>query len=103
MVPTHCFSLDPLETAKSAISEGIELPKPAPDGRINTLNNTGAMKLGDAFVITTSSFIEIASKPNTKVLDIGAAYGEACLEALKRGATDYTVNDIEEKHLKIFG
>uniref|UniRef100_A0A914D7D9 Methyltransferase domain-containing protein n=1 Tax=Acrobeloides nanus TaxID=290746 RepID=A0A914D7D9_9BILA len=35
------------------------------------------------------------------VLDIGAAYGETCLEALRRGATDYTANDIEPRHLKI--
>lgn len=94
--------LDPFDAAKAAISENLRLPEPVADGRINTLNNYGAMKFAQ-FSATAIKFIEIASTPGSKSMDIGAAYGEVCLEALKRGSTDCTAIDIEQRHLKILG
>uniref|UniRef100_A0A914EBV7 Methyltransferase domain-containing protein n=1 Tax=Acrobeloides nanus TaxID=290746 RepID=A0A914EBV7_9BILA len=94
------YILDPVHAAKEAISEDLCLPKPASDGRINTLNNRGAMKF-NFFSKTASKFIDIAIQPGMKVLDIGAAFGEVAMEALRKGAMDYTAIDLDEKHLKI--
>lgn len=89
-----------LDVEKCAVQAEIEdLQLPAEDGRYNTLNETGAMH--SSLREIDKVFIEIACKPKAKVLEIGPAYGLVCMEALRRGATNYIAIDIEEKHLNI--
>lgn len=85
--------------AQQAEEEGLQMPAPDPDGRIQTLNKKGAMS--PELDPTSRAFVEQAAAPSTKALEIGAAYGLACMEALKKGATSYTANDIDATHLKI--
>src|ERR1043166_6915185 len=48
----------------------------------------------------SSAFIDFAAKSSYLSLEIGAAYGVATIEALKKGAT-VIANDLDERHLKI--
>ena len=79
----------------SKISD-VELPKPAPDGRIRTLNNMGyatPQVLG-----FSAEFVEYASHCDKPVLDGGAAYGATTIAALKKGAT-VIANEMDQKFL----
>jgi ubiquinone/menaquinone biosynthesis C-methylase UbiE len=49
----------------------------------------------------SKEFIKESVKSGYAVLEIGAGYGLACLEALKEGAKNFTVNDMDVRHLKI--
>lgn len=87
------------KAAEEAYNEGLQYPTPCKDGRLNTMNNMGAM-----FPVISSlalQFEKIACQPGTKVLEIGPAYGYVCLHALKSGASDYTVVELDARHLKI--
>jgi len=88
-----------MDAAIEADYNGLSLPKPAEDGRINTLNNFGAM--WPQINGELEKFLEVAIKPGAKILEIGAAYGVACMAALKRDATDYTAVDLDKRHLSI--
>jgi hypothetical protein len=72
---------------------------PSSGGWIPTLNNMGYMteRLQDPFSHAFVEFSTIAPGPS---LDIGAAYGVATLEVLRRGGIAIA-NDLEEKHLEI--
>ena len=91
--------LDAYLAVKEAIEQKLQTPQPDQDGRVQTLNKKGAMspKLDKV----SQAFVEFASQAEKEVLEIGAAYGLACLEALSLGARYYTVNDLDERHLKL--
>uniref|UniRef100_A0A914DZF7 Methyltransferase domain-containing protein n=1 Tax=Acrobeloides nanus TaxID=290746 RepID=A0A914DZF7_9BILA len=94
--------LNPSEAAEEAVKNDLKIPESDQVNRTKTLNNYGYMRTGrGVFEISTRQFLEIAAKPGSKVLEIGAAYGEVVLEALRKGAMDYTAVDLEEDHLKI--
>lgn len=76
--------------------ETVELPPPACDGRIPTMNNRGFMTVGNDEI--SQMFIEYAAKCSKPVLDGGAAYGVATIAALKKGAT-VIANDSSNNHL----
>uniref|UniRef100_A0A915KLD1 Uncharacterized protein n=1 Tax=Romanomermis culicivorax TaxID=13658 RepID=A0A915KLD1_ROMCU len=80
-------------------TQDLKLPELGIDGRYPTMNQM----LGMSFVVRpeTQSFLDIAIKPHSKVLEIGPAYGIVCLEALKRGASNYWAVDLDDRHLKI--
>jgi SAM-dependent methyltransferase len=69
-------------------------------GRVVTLNDMGWMHpIIDSF---TQSFLDqCKSEDQPVVLEIGAAYGYASVEALKLGAETW-VNDLDKRHLDIF-
>ncbi len=72
--------------------------------RIPTLNQMGWMlrKLDDI----TQQFMDFTilnkNSPSFRTLEIGAAYGDIALTCLKNGVLNYTVNDIDKRHLEIF-
>uniref|UniRef100_A0A914V5V4 Methyltransferase domain-containing protein n=2 Tax=Plectus sambesii TaxID=2011161 RepID=A0A914V5V4_9BILA len=67
--------------------------------RIPTLNNKGSMITRECEQFT--EFIKVATLPNSRVLEIGSAFGFVALKALSKGASDYTANDACEDHLRI--
>ena len=100
----HILLLNTIDAAEDAIKNNINVPENEADNRVKTMNNFGYMRVGKTKLqVSTKQFLEIASTPGAKVLEIGAAYGEVCMEALRLGATDYTAVDLEENHLKILG
>lgn len=74
----------------------IKLPDPAPDGRIKTLSDYGYATQG--IIGPSFEFVEYAAKCKLPVLDVGAAYGEASVAALKKGATVIS-NEVSEDSL----
>jgi ubiquinone/menaquinone biosynthesis C-methylase UbiE len=78
------------------------MPKPNKDGRINTLNDMGAMT-PELDPITTKflEFINVTNKAEVISLEIGAAYGNVALAALKISKVKYVANDIDPRHLEI--
>lgn len=71
--------------------------------RISTLNNMGGMvrrfdEINKKFMDFT---IEHKHDPSFKILEIGAAYGDVALECLKKGVTNYLINDLDERHIEI--
>ena len=93
------FEIDPEIASQQALDEKLTMPIPDPDGRIQTLNKKGAMS--PQLDQISKKFVEDAAQPGHIVLEIGAGYGLACLEALQKGAENYTVNDMDARHLKI--
>lgn len=82
-------------------SQNIEIPAPAPDGKIPTLNQTGYMtpesdKLSDEFIDCAAEW----GKKGVPSVDVGAAYGIISLLALDKGAI-LIANDVEKRHLLI--
>lgn len=76
----------------------VDLPQPEKDGRTQTLNRKGAAAPG--FDYTTKKFLAFAS--GKSVLEIGGAYGNVMLEALKQNPkTIYHLNDLDQRHLCI--
>jgi SAM-dependent methyltransferase len=69
------------------------------NGWIPTLNKMGYMteRLSDPF---SEEFAVLAGRIQTPVLDVGAAYGVATLEALRRGA-QVIANDLDPQHLEL--
>ena len=76
--------------------ENIELPSPAPDGRIPTMNQRGFMTVNNDEI--SQLWVDYSKQCKTPVFDGGAAYGVATIAALKQGATVIS-NDSCEKHL----
>lgn len=76
------------------------IPEPLPSGLIPTLNKMGYMtQFIDEY---SQKFIDDAKYADAPVLEIGAAYGIATLQALSNGARVVS-NDLDEQHLKILG
>lgn len=96
--------LNTVEAAEDAITNDLRLPDVTLLGRIQTMNNYGVMRHGQAgHDVSTKEFLAIASNPEAKVLEIGVAYGNVCMEAIKSGCTNYTAVDLDERHVKILG
>lgn len=78
--------------------ESLKIPEPEVDGRIQTLNKKGGVTA--KFDYATIEFLKFAE--GKVVLEIGGAYGKVMLAALKRNkATQYTLSDLEIRHLYI--
>lgn len=78
-------------------------PQPFDKNRRPTVNNNGWQF--SSFNTLTLEFLQEISDPinqEKRAYEIGAAMGNVAMEALKRGARNYVVNDIEEEHLLIF-
>ncbi len=76
----------------------LQQPAAESDGRVQTLNEKGAMS--PVFDLATQAFIEQSA--DKKVLEIGGAYGKVMLEMLKKHPkTVYHINDLDERHLFI--
>jgi len=76
----------------------VTMPQPDPSGFVQTLNQMGYMTSSlDPF---SREFVQYAATVQDQVLEIGAAYGVATLEALKLGAT-IIANDLDERHLEV--
>lgn len=74
------------------------IPAQESDGRMQTLNRKG--ETSPNFDYATLSFLDYAQ--NKRVLEIGGAYGNVMLEALRRSPTTvYHLNDLDERHLSI--
>ncbi len=83
------------ETTGSVV---LDLPSACADGRIPTLNKMGwVLPHLDPY---SKAFVKEAATLQDPVLEIGAAYGFAVIEALKKGAT-VVANDWEVRHLNI--
>jgi len=91
--------ISPYEAVEAALRDNLSAPEPDPDGRVQTLNKKGAMS--PTLDEISREFVNFASKPGMKVLEIGGCYGLVCVEALKAGAKDYTINEMDSRHLKI--
>lgn len=76
----------------------VALPDPEKDGRRQTLNRKGATAPGIDY--TTRKFLSFAA--GKKALEIGGAYGNVMLRALKENhKTVYHLNDLDQRHLCI--
>ncbi|KAH0793450.1 non-ribosomal peptide synthetase [Histomonas meleagridis] len=73
-----------------------ELPKPADDGRIPTLNGKGYAT--HELEPISEQFTEYASTIKIPVIDGGAAFGATTIAALKKGAI-VIANEIDQHHL----
>lgn len=92
--------LDPAKAAEEARRLGLALPQPSEnDGRFYTLNEKGAMH--HSITDMGEQFLSIACQPDARVVDVGAAYGLLCLEALRRGASNITAVEMDRRHLLI--
>ncbi len=70
------------------------------NNKIVTLNKQGFMRLDSD--ICSDKWVELARKNSGYYLELGAAYGETSLRALKASAESKIIsNDIEIKHLEI--
>lgn len=73
-------------------------PKPVEDGLIPTDNAMGIMTEEPS--PAAEAFIELAARAGRPLLDIGAAYGNATLPALRAGGT-VIANDLSASHLSV--
>jgi 2-polyprenyl-3-methyl-5-hydroxy-6-metoxy-1,4-benzoquinol methylase len=81
-------------------NDGIKLEMPPADasGFVKTINNMGFMTTYlDEF---SQQFVDSSANCDGPVLDIGCAYGNASLPALKLGAR-VIANDVDPRHLEI--
>ena len=77
-----------------------EMPKPeAPGGFIQTLNGMGYMT--STLDRVSQAFVDESGCESKVLLEIGAAYGVASLEALQKGKSRIIANDLDSTHLKI--
>jgi O-methyltransferase involved in polyketide biosynthesis len=85
--------------ARAVRRQSLETLPASVKGWIPTLNKMGYMteRLSEPF---SEEFAEFASRIGAPALDVGAAYGVATLEALKRGA-HVIANDVEPRHLEL--
>ncbi|MBY0462301.1 MAG: class I SAM-dependent methyltransferase [Alphaproteobacteria bacterium] len=80
-----------------------EIPKLFDKNRRPTVNNNGWQFL--PFNTLTLEFLQQICDPinhGKRIYEVGAAMGNVAIEVLKRGAQNYILNDIEERHLLIF-
>lgn len=77
-----------------------EMPDPAKNGFVRTLNSFGYMSpVADRY--TTDFLNAAASSSPLPAMDIGTAYGDLVLEALRVGAEKVFANDLDRRHLDI--
>jgi SAM-dependent methyltransferase len=88
--------LDLLEAVMAG--QNLTIPQPYSDGRIPTLNGTGANTPVKDNI--TQAFLDQCSA-DTRVLEIGAGYGLVCEQALQNGCQEYVANDSDVRHLQI--
>nr|AWI66901.1 Methyltransferase [Piromyces sp.] len=74
----------------------IKLPEPAPDGRICVLSDKGYATVD--LMETSQAFTDYSATCSLPVLDIGTAYGEVTVAALKKGSI-VIANDVEQGSL----
>jgi SAM-dependent methyltransferase len=98
------------EQALAKYSEfSLNNPKPSADSRIYTLNNKGADSISCDYgyhqflefgSYAVRKFLEFGK--GKKILEVGGCYGGIMLYALKQSeTTQYTLNDLDERHLFI--
>jgi len=93
---TKIFNIE--EALEQCSKQGLGIPLPESDYRIQTLNRRGATS--PVLDRLTLEFMEFSKYK--RVLEIGGAYGKVMIEVLKKHPnTVYHLNDIEEKHLFI--
>jgi SAM-dependent methyltransferase len=87
----------------SAIHSSIELQGQIPQQisleRFKTLNGFGFVFLKPSPLLT--DFIECEAFPGAVLMEVGAGFGNAPIEALKRGVDKYVANDLSQEHLDI--
>ena len=81
-----------------AMNEGLQMPAVEPSGFVPTLNRMGYMT--STLDPYSKAFIEFSTVAPGPVLDVGAAYGVATIEALKNSKRVFA-NDIDSRHLEI--
>ncbi|ORX85681.1 hypothetical protein BCR32DRAFT_325352 [Anaeromyces robustus] len=74
----------------------VQLPEPAPDGRIRVFSDKGYATVG--LMEISQEFVEYASTCPLPVLDVGTAYGETAVAVLKKGGF-VIANDVEQDSL----
>lgn len=90
------------DLAKAAILENLTLPPllhHKVDNLVPTMNKKGAM--WNSIYSISEEFISHASRGEGVHFEIGSAYGNIAIEALKRGCKNYIANDLDIRHLKI--
>jgi len=84
----------------------LAIPQLNTDGRHFTLNRMGGNFASSVKNVEVADyFLPTALRPGSKVLELGAAYGLVCSEAIRRGLPaicHYVVNDLDKRHLLIF-
>ncbi|MDP3531926.1 MAG: class I SAM-dependent methyltransferase [Alphaproteobacteria bacterium] len=93
MQPIHA------EDKSELAAETLKMPEPNVIGLVKTLNNMGYMVTKPDILI--KRFIDYMGITKGRFLDVGAAFGEASIQALKAGASYGIANDIDEKQIKI--
>jgi ubiquinone/menaquinone biosynthesis C-methylase UbiE len=79
----------------------LSMPAPDANGGVHTLNNMGGMV--PYIDILTGRFLDIvrAMPSGSKVLEIGAAYGNVVLKILNETSVTITANDMDYRHIEI--
>lgn len=77
------------------------IPTPYPDGRVQTLNNMGAMS--PAIDLITAEYLNFLNQSDSSIvaLEIGTAYGAIALKALKTSSVNIIANDLDKGHLQV--
>ena len=91
------------KNARKCLYDSYDKPEPDQSGTlIPTMNNQGFMtsRAIDAFTLQFIERAKHSAMHDGRVLEIGAAYGIATLEALAQGATVFC-NDLEPAHLAV--
>jgi hypothetical protein len=87
----------------SALHSSIALEKQIPQQisleRFKTLNGFGFVFLKPSPLL--KDFIECEALPGAVLIEVGAGFGNAPIEALKRGIGRYVANDLSREHLDI--
>lgn len=92
----------PKKLAMQAIVEGLSLPPVSwykEEDVIPTMNQKGYMYTSMDSI--TEEFIARVISIDGRHLEVGAAYGNVTIEALRRGCKHYIANDLDLRHLKI--
>jgi len=92
-----------------AEARGLQLPTRNPDGSYVLMTSTWSTHPDYLTAPEFQRFIEVASRPGSRVLEIGAAYGHTCAEVIRQrqaGGThsldgEFVVNDMERQHLLV--
>lgn len=91
------------EAPPSAIHSSISIQEQIPTqislDRFKTLNGYGFVFLKPSPLLT--DFIECEAHPGAVLIEVGSAFGNAPIEALKRGVEKYIANDLSQEHLDI--
>ncbi|MCT4634625.1 MAG: class I SAM-dependent methyltransferase [Rickettsiales bacterium] len=79
----------------------LSMPSPYLDGRVQTLNNMGAVS--PAVDPITYRYLDFLKQSNSSVLalEIGAAYGNMVLSVLQNTEVNIVANDLDNRHIEI--